>query len=285
MKKSTGYFTLKNNLQIAVAAAYLAFALAPSWFIEDLSLKVSERFGNDMAIQLGVEECQGKHPSLESMAGKELREQRVSLVECISAWSYDTSEEKMEDLGAWLSKNLVHATSRPLGTLSIGMVDLRDKAIALSAFKSARPAQDASGGLKLMSLVSLSQQGASSEEAAAAAAKARALLPQIKSAAIKERREAVDFVNHHAFSAAAFLLLGRGPLEEAIAPSIGSEVLSAYWMTQNFEELSKIKHPESNEGKRKLAELREKAKVWADSEWASLISESDAGSDTKFSKA
>lgn len=281
MKVCTKNFALGSIVGAVAVVAIVAAASAPIGILGDFSLRASESFGHSVAVLHGFEQCQAENPRSPAMAGKELRAQQASLVECFSAWSADPSAEKTARLAAWLPEGLANASSMPLG---INMVGARDKAVALSAFNSARPAQDAFGGAMLMSLLSSSQEGASPEEAQAAAAKARELLPRIKIAALKERREAVEFANSHRLAAAAFKLAGKGPIEEAIAPSMAPRALSAYWMTQHFEEVSTIGDFQSSEGKAKLEELRGKAKAWADAEWSSLAKAAGQESEPRGSK-
>lgn len=288
MKKTTKNFTV-GAISGAIAAA-VVLAWSSGGVFADFSLRASERFGSSVAIVHGFEQCRAAHPRKDGMEGKELREQQRSLFSCFSAWSPDPQMEPTRKLEAWLPEGLNRFSSAASGIsmpLGIEMVGAQEKAVARKAFREARFAQDPAGGVMLMTLLSSSQHGASPEEAAAAAAKARELLPQIKMAALRERREAGLFVREHALAAATFKLAGKGRLEEALAPSMAVKALSAYWMTQNFAEMSTMEggHSSSKEGRSELAAFREKATAWAESEWAALVKESDALLNAKASKA
>lgn len=241
--------------------------MGPFGFVDDLSLRVANRFGNSVAILHGLEQCRATHPRGADLAGEALQEQRKAVIACFSEWSPNVEREQTAVLVAGLPKALGERSVFRIG------VGNREKAAAQLAFESARPTEDTFGSLMLMSLLSSSQEGGSPEEALAAAAKALELLPQLKTAALRERRSGLELASEHPLASAAFELAGKGSLAEALAPPMAVKALSFFWMTQHFDEIAKSR--EGGNHAVELVALREKSKIWADNEWASLIKSDD----------
>lgn len=280
MKPSTKNFTFGAISGVLATAAIIAWG--PSGFVEDLSLMAADRFGNNMAILHGLEQCKTMHPARADLNGPALREQRNAVIACFSAWSPTLDKKQTAVMVAELPTAL-----DDLSTFGINGVGDREKAAAQLAFESARPTEDTFGSLMLMSLLSGSQEGASPKEAEAAAAKARELLPLLKTAALRERGNGVKFATDHPLASAAFRLAGKGSLEEALAPPMAVKALSFFWLTQHFAEVEKSREKGSQKTEWKnveLAALHAESKVWAEHEWAALIMKNDDGSRGESSK-